>query len=211
MIIVEPCFRMMYPESREQALESLHRVELAGRLCYKSEDRITPNSYKRFIEMLIQRGHWSVIEHATMTAHLTTNRGVTHELVRHRIASFSQESTRYCNYQHGKFGGAITVVRPPELPEDQTETWERAMAASEAAYLDFIQAGVSPQIARGVLPNDLKAEIIVTANVREWHHIFDLRCSEKAHPHMRSLMKLGLSQCVDWFAPVFDDLVHLLP
>ena len=209
MIIVEPSFTILHPTSREQALEALRRVEFAGRICYKSEERRTPESYSRFIQMLIQRGHWSVIEHATMTAHIVTNRGVTHELVRHRLASFSQESTRYCNYQQGRFGGEITVVVPPELTSEQRALWEESIRTAESAYREMIQRGVSAQIARGVLPNDLKAEIVVTANVREWHHIFALRCASNAHPHMRQVMRLGLAQVVEWFAPVFDDLVAL--
>ncbi len=210
MIIVEPSFTILFPSTREQALDSLRRVELAGRVCYKSEDRATPDSYTRFIPMLMQRGHWSVIEHAVMTAHLVTNRGVTHELVRHRIASYSQESTRYCNYNHGKFGGEITVVAPSELEGEDLETWRNAIVAAETAYQELARRGVSPQIARGVLPNDLKAEIVVTANLREWHQMFSMRCAPNAHPHMRHVMRMGLAQAADWFAPVFDDLRALL-
>ena len=209
MNIVEPSFTVLYPKSKTEALDSLRRVELAGRVCYKSEDRVTDDSYHRFIQMLMQRGHWSVIEHATMTAHLVTNRGVTHELVRHRVASFSQESTRYCNYNKGKFRGEITVVSPTHLTDENLEAWRTGVHAAETAYMQMIQSGVSPQIARGVLPNDLKAEIVVTANLREWHHIFSMRCAANAHPHIRQLMKLGLPQMIDWYAPVFDDLRHL--
>lgn len=209
MLVVEPSFTILSPASKEQALESLQRVERAGRVCYKSEDRMTDDSYVRFIRMLMQRGHWSVIEHAVMTAHVVTNRGVTHELVRHRLASFSQESTRYCNYNQGKFGGEITVVAPPELSGDERAVWEEGIRAAEAAYLELIRRGVSPQIARGVLPNDLKAEIVVTANLREWHHLFSLRCAPNAHPHMRHVMRQGLVQTLEWFAPVFDDLAAL--
>lgn len=210
MIIVEPSFKILHPAGKEQALEALQRVELAGRVCYKSEDRMTNDSYARFIQMLMQRGHWSVIEHATMTAHLVTNRGVTHELVRHRVASYSQESTRYCNYNKGKFGGEITVVAPPELAGENLALWRQGMAAAETAYRDLVRRGVTAQIARGVLPNDLKAEIVVTANLREWHHIFSMRCASNAHPHIRQVMQLGLRQAIEWFAPVFDDLCGLL-
>lgn len=209
MIVVEPSFQILYPKTKEDALEALHRIELAGRLCYKSEDRITDESYVKFIQMLIQRNHWSVIEHAVMTAHIVTNRGVTHELVRHRLASYSQESTRYCNYRQGRFGGEITVVRPPELSGDQFKVWHENVQAAETAYLTLIEQGVTPQIARGVLPNDLKTEIVVTANLREWHHIFALRCSPNAHPHIQTVMRIGLAQAIDLFAPIFDDLREL--
>ncbi len=209
MIIVEPTFKILYPQTKSEAVDALRRVELAGRVCYKSEDRANEDSYYRFIQMLMGRGHWSVIEHATMTAHLVTNRGVTHELVRHRVASFSQESTRYCNYNKGKFGGEITVVNPGELSGENLTAWRQGIEAVEKSYMQMIQAGVSPQIARGVLPNDLKAEIVVTANLREWHHIFTMRCASNAHPHIRHVMKLGLAQMIEWYSPVFDDLRHL--
>lgn len=206
MNIVQPSFTILYPETKEQARDALRRVELAGRICYKSEDRITPDSHIRFLQMLMQRQHWSVIEHATMTAHIVTNRGVTHELVRHRLASYSQESTRYCNYNQGRFGGEITVVAPPELAGDARALWELNVQTAEKTYQELVQRGVSAQIARGVLPNDLKAEIVVTANLREWHHILSMRCAPAAHPHMRHVMLLGLCQVIDWFAPVYDDL-----
>jgi thymidylate synthase (FAD) len=209
MVIVEPSFTILHPTSKEQALEALRRVELAGRVCYKSEDRATSDSSSRFIQMLIQRGHWSVIEHASMTAHIVTNRGVTHELVRHRLASYSQESTRYCNYNQGRFGGEIALVIPPELSEEELVIWREGVRAAEWAYLELVRRGVSPQIARGVLPNDLKAEIVVTANLREWHHLFSLRCAPKAHPHMRQVMLQGLAQAIAWFPPVFDDLAGM--
>ncbi len=208
MLIVEPSFHILYPASQDEARDALRRIELAGRLCYKSEDRIAPDSYVKFIQMLIGRNHWSVVEHAVMTAHIVTNRGVTHELVRHRLASYSQESTRYCNYRQGKFGGEITVVCPPELSGDAAALWRENMQASESAYLALIEGGIAPQIARGVLPNDLKAEIVVTANLREWHHIFALRCSPNAHPHIRHVMQLGLVKARKLFAPVFDDLTE---
>ncbi len=209
MIIVEPSFTILSPTSPEEARAALRRVEFAGRICYKSEDRISDTSYIRFIQMLIQRGHWSVVEHATMTAHLVTNRGVTHELVRHRIASYSQESTRYCNYNQGRFGGEITVIAPPELSNDELPVWQEGVRAAERAYLQLIERGASPQIARGVLPTDLKAEIVITANLREWHHLFSMRCAPNAHPHIRYIMRRGLARAIEWFTPVFDDLVEL--
>ncbi len=210
MILVEPQFTVLSPTSQAEAQAALRRVEFAGRICYKSEDRITEESYIRLIQMLIQKGHWSVLEHAVFTAHIVTNRGVTHELVRHRIASFSQESSRYINYGKGKFGGELRFVRPPELAGDELDLWSAAMEKAEAAYCGLVARGVSPQIARGVLPNDIKAEIVVTANLREWHHIFELRCAPPAHPHMRRVMQMGLAQVIDWYAPVFDDLREMV-
>ena len=133
-----------------------------------------------------------MIEFAHMTARFICNRGVTHELVRHRLVSFAQESTRYCNYGRGKFGQGITVVRPQEFLQESSDRnyiiWVSAMGACEDAYLQLIHNGVAPQIARGVLPIDLKTEIVVCANFREWMHIFSLRTSDAAHPHIRCLM-----------------------
>ena len=210
MILVEPEFVLLTPTSAAEAQAALRRIEFAGRICYKSEDRISAESYIRLIKMLIQKEHWSVIEHTGFTARIVTNRGVTHELVRHRLASFSQESSRYINYNKGAFGGQLRFVKPPELDGDDLEIWSRAMQAAENAYCSLVARGVAPQIARGVLPNDVKAEIVVTANLREWHHMFALRCAPPAHPHMRHVMQMGLAQVIDWYAPVFDDLKDLV-
>jgi thymidylate synthase (FAD) len=210
MILVEPQFTVLSPNSQAEAQVALRRVEFAGRICYKSEAAITDSSYIRLIQMLIQKGHWSVIEHAGFTAHIVTNRGVTHELVRHRIIAASQESSRYVNYSKSKFGGELRFVRPPELTGEELDVWTAAMRKAEEAYLCLVARGVSPQIARGVLPTDVKAEIVVTANLREWHHIFSLRCAPPAHPHMRHVMQMGLAQVIEWFAPVFDDLKEMV-
>lgn len=211
MILVEPQFNVLYPTSPEEARAALRRVEFAGRICYKSEDRITEDSYLRLIQMLIQKGHWSVLEHVGFTAHLVTNRGVTHELVRHRVGvAYSQESSRYINYNKGKFGGELRFIKPPELTEEELEFWTESMRKAEETYRCLVAKGVAPQIARGVLPNDTKTEIVVTANLREWHHIFSLRCAPPAHPHMRHIMQMGLAKVFDWFAPVFDDLAELV-
>lgn len=173
------------------ATPDLERViEAAGRLCYKSEDRITPDSHVGFIARLAASKHESVLEHGAITVHFVVDRGVSHELVRHRIASFSQESTRYCNYGKGKFGGEITVVRPCFWPpfSHSLHLWREACRAAETAYFDLLGAGASPQEARSVLPNSLKTELAMTANPREWLHVFRLRCAPTAHPQMREVM-----------------------
>jgi len=179
-------------------------IEKAGRTCYKSEAKGDASS---FIRGLIRNGHHSVIEHASMTVKFICDRGVTHELVRHRLASYSQESTRYCNYSKDKFGNEITVIKPPGLSAgEDDEIWIRAMQHAENAYLEMIDTGLSPQIARSVLPNSLRAEIVMTANMREWRHVLTLRTSEKAHPQIRSLM-LGLL-CIlrEWLPELFEDI-----
>lgn len=194
MQIIDPSFTIEHLPAREDVLR---RIEEAGRTCYKSEDRITTGSGSAFVEKILASGHESVIEHASMTVRFICDRGVTHELVRHRLAAFSQESTRYCNYSKGKFGGELTFIRPPFWRENSHEfkSWAAAMAVAENVYLDLIDKGCKPQEARSVLPNSLKTEIVVTANVREWRHIFRLRCSKRAHPQMRQIMVPLLSLC----------------
>jgi len=199
--------------------EYTRMLEDAGRICYKSESRGEP---EKFIQKLVERGHESVIEHAHVTVKFVTNRGVTHELVRHRLASYSQESTRYCNYS-GKMrfvypvwvnisfeewyhkiirGGSVADLFP-QKPED---AFFRNCLEAAAAYNDLIKLGWTPEKAREVLPNALATEIVMTANLREWRHIFKLRCSKRAHPQIRLLM-LGLLEVFQEEMPhVFSDL-----
>lgn len=133
--------------------------------------------------------------HRRVTIKLITDRGVTHELVRHRLASFSQESTRYCNYGKDKFGNEITLIRPSELTDETYPIWEAAMKEAEKSYFQMLEKGASPQIARSVLPNSLKTELVITADLKEWKLIFDLRCAPQAHPDVRILMQ----QVKDYF------------
>lgn len=169
--------------------EIMRRLERAGRVCYKSEGAITEDSAEKFIRRLIERGHESVLEHESITMHVICDRGVSHEIVRHRIASYSQESTRYCNYASGKFGGELTFIRPCFWTEDDPnyETWRRAMEMSELFYLTMLDEGATPQEARSVLPNSLKTELYMTMNLREWRHFLRLRTAPAAHPQMREL------------------------
>jgi thymidylate synthase (FAD) len=160
-------------------------LERAGRTCYKSEDKITAESAPRFVEMICKRHHESVLEHAVATILFTTDRGITHELVRHRIASFSQESTRYVNYYKK---GEIRVVEPLGLNDDQRKIWLCAMRNAEFAYNDMVSAGCKPEVARDVLPTCFATDIVVTCNFREWKHIINLRTSVAAHPKIRELI-----------------------
>ena len=162
-------------------------IEKAGRTCYKSEDKITEESAPKFVRMIRKRGHHAMLEHAVISAVIVADRGLTHELVRHRLASYAQESTRYCNYGKGKFGGEITVVEQPGMNEDQRGIWEEAMLDAEHSYLELLENKVHPQIARSVLPIGLKTEIVITANLREWMHIFKMRCDTPAHPIIRGV------------------------
>lgn len=180
----------------------------AERTCYKSEDKITDGSAEKFVRGIIKRGHEAVIEHGSLTVRFICDRGVSHEIVRHRLAAFCQESTRYCNYGKEGFGGEITVIRPSTFAKtDSTyHIWKRSCENAEVAYFDLLNEGCTPQEARSVLPNSLKTEVVMTANIREWRHFLKLRCSPAAHPQMREVALILLEK-VNWLIPVcFNDI-----
>jgi thymidylate synthase (FAD) len=205
MKIVDPSFSFMHIPDGDFILSHL---ELAARTCYKSEDQAGPESAPKLLARIIRMGHESVLEHIAVTVRIVCDRGVTHELVRHRLCSFSQESTRYANYAHEKFGNEITVIRPFFWQENDARyvLWLKAMHACEDAYLQLVQAGASAQEARSVLPNSLKTEIVVTANIRQWRHIFKLRCDKASHPQMRQVMQPLLVAFQERIPLLFDDL-----
>lgn len=186
----------------------LQKIELAGRVCYKSEAKITPDSAYGFIRRLLKSGHESVLEHEKLSVRIVCDRGVSHEIVRHRIASYSQESTRYCNYSLDKYQNELTFIRPFFWADDpeKFQIWKDAMEMAERSYLALIAKGASPQEARSVLPNSLKTEIVVTMNMREWRHFFKLRTSTVAHPQMQEIAT-PLLRCFQKTIPViFDDI-----
>jgi thymidylate synthase (FAD) len=205
MRIIEPSHEILHVPDGEFIIGHL---ELAARTCYKSEDKITPTSGRDLLRRIVSLGHESVLEHCSLSVRLTCDRGITHEIVRHRLCSFSQESTRYANYGKDRFGREITVIRPFfwAADSDRYAVWLRAMKQAEEAYLTLIDAGATAQEARSVLPNSLKTEIVVTANIREWRHIFDLRCAAPSHPQMRQLMLPLLKELHGRVPLVFDDL-----
>lgn len=192
----------------------LSLIEQAGRVCYKSENKIAEGSYDKFIKGIIARGHEAVIEHGVITCKFICDRGVTHELVRHRLASYCQESTRYCNYSSNKFDNEITVIepcffeRPAEdcLEATDWDVWEYHCETAEKAYLELLAHGCTPQMARTVLPNSLKTEIVVTMNIREWRHFFKLRCAPAAHPQMREIACMGLVELHSLMPLLFEDI-----
>lgn len=189
--------------------ELLKRIEMCGRVCYKSENKITQDSAQKFVTNILQSGHESVIEHEKISVRIICDRGVSHEIVRHRIASYSQESTRYCNYSKDKFGNELVFIEPCFWKRDsvQYDLWKDAMLFAEQKYLKLIAAGATPQEARSVLPNSLKTEIIVTMNLREWRHFFVLRTSAKAHPQMREVALMILDKFNQQIPIVFDDII----
>lgn len=176
------------------AEEIMKHIERAGRVCYKSESRISDNSAEKFIANIIKSGHESVIEHVSLTFKIICDRGVTHEIVRHRLASYSQESSRFCNYSGDKFGNELTFIKPCFWQEGDENylLWKETLELAEKNYLKMIKNGARPEQARSILPNSLKTEIFMTANLREWRHFLKLRCSPKAHPQMREVaLKIG--------------------
>ena len=192
--------------------KKVQAIERYGRICYKSEDLITADSAEKFVVGIIKSGHESVIEHEKATVVIVCDRGVTHEIVRHRIGSYSQESTRYCNYGKEKFGQEITVIEPYFYTGERViskEDWKRACEEAEYRYLKLIglPAG-TPQEARSVLPNSLKTEIVVTFNMREWRHFFKLRCSAKAHPQMRQIAIPLLLKFQECLPALFADVCY---
>ena len=207
MKIIEPSFEVLDEINGE---EILRRIELAGRTCYKSEGNITPDSAKKFVSAVVKNGHESVIEHEKITIRIICDRGITHEIVRHRLASYSQESTRYCNYSKDKFGNELTFIRPPFFDKDSEtyQIWLNAMQDCELNYLDLLSIGATPQEARTILPNSLKTEIIVTMNLREWRHFFKMRTTEYAHPQMRQIARPMLDYFKKLIPIVFDDITY---
>lgn len=191
-------------QSKEEADRILDRIEKAGRICYKSDGDNAPE----FIRKIITRGHLAVIEHGLISAHYVCSRGMSHELVRHRIASYCQESTRYCNYGKEKFGRQITIIQPYWWNEADSETqriFTENCEQSAYAYFELLDRGYPPQAARDVLPQALKTEIYVSANLREWRTILNLRCAKAAHPEIRALMLETLEQLYVLMPCVFED------
>ena len=247
MKIIKAGYEILRPDTDgPEAKNAIYRlIEQAGRTCYKSEDRITPESAAKFVENVVKRGHEAMLEHAVMTVRFTVDRGVSHELVRHRIASFAQESTRYCNYSKDKFGNEITVIEPVffrDIPEEEKEKcrqllddheafskkelmdfldnkvtirhrkyarWYESCSYSEQNYFTLLELGATPEEARSVLPNSLKTEVVMTANMREWRHFFRLRAAGetgKPHPQMLEVTVPLLNQCRMQMPELFGDI-----
>jgi thymidylate synthase (FAD) len=217
MLLIKPSTKILHITP-----EPLQMIELAGRTCYKSEDKITADSAPRFTEMLLARGHESVFEHVTVTVRFICDRGISHQLVRHRVASYSQESTRYCDHKEGH----ITFILPPWVDVEPGEyndfdfcseeelsyfgddefIWMTAMNEAEKDYKYLRAKGWTPQQARSVLPSSLKTELVMTANLREWRHFFKLRTDTTAHPQMREIAIPLLAEFAKRIPVVFDDL-----
>lgn len=190
--------------------EILKKIERVARVCYKSEDKITEGSAEKTVKALIKSNHGAMLEHYSFSVKFICDRGVSHEIVRHRLASFAQESTRYCNY--GNADGGCTFIYPFWMNEDTDNEWRWACGTAERAYLDMLHKGATPQEARAVLPNSLKTEVVMTANLREWRHFFKLRaCGDtgKPHPQMLEVAVPLLKEIKSLIPVIFDDLEPL--
>ena len=221
MKIIEPSIEVLDNLDGQAILKKLERI---GRTCYKSESNITDDSAERFIKNIIKNGHESVLEHVSISVRVICDRGVSHEIVRHRIASYSQESTRYCNYSNDKFGNELTFIKPcfwenkydTEECEmcvgfkcrNEYEQWLKCMASIEQCYFAMLEHGATPQEARSILPNSLKTELVMTMNLREWRHFFLLRCDKAAHPQMREVAYLILDLLNQNIPIIFEDIAE---
>ena len=205
MKIIEPSVELINAPSYETLMAT---IEAGGRTYYKSEDKITEGSAEKFIRGIIKRGHEAVIEHGSLSVRFVCDRGVSHEIVRHRIAAYCQESTRYCNYANDQFNGEITVIKPIFFGEDTPVycIWKRCCETAEIAYFDLLNEGCSPQEARSVLPNSLKTEVVMTADIREWRHFIKLRNSPAAHPQMREVAGMLAVLFKDNYPVFFEDI-----
>ena len=213
MRIIDASAEILSPtiSNLDEINDMFQRMELAGRTCYKSTDKITPASARKFVEKLVKSGHEAMLEHASMTVRFVVDRGVSHELVRHRIASFAQESTRYCNYSADKFGKELTFIKPCfwEKGTAKYSAWEDAMKLAESFYFQLLAYGATPQEARSVLPNSLKTEVIMTANMREIRHFLKLRAAGitgAPHPQMLEVAVPLFQQCAEAMPELFCDI-----
>ena len=168
----------------------MKNIEQACRTCYRSEDKISNESYKTLLKNCITRGHESIMEHEKITVRMVCDIGVYKDLTRHRIASFSIESTRYCNYGKDKFDNEIKFIKPCNIDEDSDlyAFWKHTMERIEMNYLHMAEHGATPDQMRMILPHSTAAEVCMTANIREWRHILDLRTKKMTHPSIRQIL-----------------------
>jgi len=199
MHIVKPAIKLIWVTPN-----ALSIIEKSGRTCYKSENKITKQSAEKFVSRIIKMGHESVLEHAVASFRIICDRGVSHELVRHRLAAYSQESTRYCDYSSKKFNCGLSIIHPKGLSKNQIKQREILLKQIETLYNAEISEGVKPQISRGILPHCLKTEIVCTMNFREWRLVLKARTSEAAHPQIDEVMQMILN----WFRKKYPVIVE---
>lgn len=207
MRIIKPSVEII--SDVQATIDQMLVIELAGRNCYKSEGKICIGSADKMIGMLRMKKHLSVLEHGNITVRMIGSRAMSHQLVRHRLAAYSQESQRYCNYSKGKFGNEITFIEPEgfkDWTKEQQEGFTMSLKLAEKCYQELIIAGLKAEDARGVLPNACKTEVVVTMNMRSWMHFFDMRCDKHAQAEIRNIAKDLLVQMYGLLPVIFEDL-----
>jgi thymidylate synthase (FAD) len=220
MKIIEPYAKLISQRpwdnlifTASEGIEQLRIIEWFARISHRSEEAMTDNSYDRFLQFVVMdKGDWSVVEHGVVRVDFYVDRGITHEIVRHRLFSFTQESTRFCNY--GKKDGQITVIVPPldlNNPKENTGLmdWKVAVSKCEEEYLEMLARGISPQIARSVLPNSLASRIGITGNLRNWRHFLLMRTTLESHPQMRQVTIPLLQEFKSKIPILYDDIEPL--
>jgi len=205
MKIIEPSVTLLDEIDAEKILK---KIELCGRVAYKSENNISADSAEKFIRNIIKYGHESVLEHVSLSFRIICDRGVMAELTRHRLASFTVESTRFNDYSSDKFGGELTFIRPCfwNKANENFEGWSLAMQSLEKCYKVFRSEGATPQEARSILPNSLKTELIMTASLREWRTVLKLRTAKDAHPQMKQIANMILKIFKDKLPVIVEDI-----
>jgi len=209
MKAIEPYTQIFIADMNGQQM--IEKIETVARTCYKSESRIAEGTAEKMVKSLVKNGHEAMLEHASVTVKFVCDRGISHELVRHRLASFAQESTRFCNYSRDDFGSEITFIIPEFLHYGSQgfNMWKEQMKSAEKTYFDMLDFGLTPQEARCVLPNSLKTEVVMTCNLREWRWFFKLRAagvSGTPHPQMLQLTVPLLQDFQQFLPSVFDDI-----
>ncbi len=207
MKVIDPSFELQRPANLEEGIKQLQYIEQMARISHRSEEKQTEDTWKRFIQAVVMdHGDWSVVEHSYATVKFRVDRGVTHELVRHRLFSFTQESTRFVNGQKS-YPDGLEFIRPVSLPENCIWNWEQAVGSAELEYFSMLDKGARPQEARSVLPNSLASTISVTGNLRNWRHILIMRSTQETHPDFKRVIIPLLAEFKNRIPLLFDDIV----
>lgn len=204
MNIIEPYARILELPDREAGIALLRKIEWIARVSHESQDAQTPESWQRFLtSVVLGHGDWSVTEHASVTVEMVIDRGISHEIVRHRIGAYTQSSTRFINHTKKP----ASIIRTPLKTVDAAEVWNAAVEYVEKAYEALIQLGEAPQIARSVLPHTLATRLIVTYNLRSWRHFFLMRSTKEAHPQLREVSIPLLKKFQELIPLLYDDII----
>ena len=205
MRIVEPWIKVEKIDGKQ----IMKRIERACRTCYRSEGKVTEDSYKTLLKNCITRGHESVLEHEKVTVRIYDDLGSYKDLTRHRFASFSVESTRYCSYDKDKFGNEIAFMNPVYIEDEEMyKVWKETMQQIEKNYIKMKELGATTDMCRELLPHSIAAEYTMTANIREWKHIFSLRANSHVHPSIRQVMIPLLKYFKEQMPEIFDEVEY---